>query len=256
MLAAFQVADHIVADGVGQSLRREEESHAHRPLRSERRDQVGVFRRHRGGRNLGRVLRVIGLAGMRKPIFRAADRPDERGDGAETCRGAGPVGAILHRLSIGLAALALGGHQFIEVIIEKHNLARDLVAAQAPATHRNFERRPPPPSALSAGVATLAPSAVRTIFCVVFSRHPGIFDQRSRLFAANPMRHGHLLESNLEAERFQFSGDIFDRLFRLGRAGQARADVVREMRGLPPGVIALQRGLLELSSVPSRVCAE
>ena len=111
MFAAFQVADHIVADGIGQGLRGEEESHAHCPLRGERRDQVGVFCRHRGGGNLGRVLRVIGLAGVRKPICGSADRPDDRGGGAEACGSAGPVGAVLHCLSIGFAAPALVGHQ-------------------------------------------------------------------------------------------------------------------------------------------------
>ena len=45
--------------------------------------------------------------------------------------------------------------------------------------------------------------------------HPGIFDQGRRLLAPHPMLHCHLLELNLEAERFQFGGHIFDRLLRL-----------------------------------------
>ena len=40
MFAALQVADHIVADGIGQGLRGEEKSYAHRPLRDKRRNQI------------------------------------------------------------------------------------------------------------------------------------------------------------------------------------------------------------------------
>ena len=64
------------------------------------------------------------------------------------------------------------------------------------------------------------------------------------------MRHGHLLELDFEAERFQFSGHIFDRLLRLRRAGQARPDVIRKMRDLPVSVIARQRGLLQFLEFP------
>ena len=245
MFAALQVADHIVADGVGQGLRREEESHAHRPLRNERRDQVGVFRRHRGRRNLGRVLRVIGLTGVRKPIFRASDRPDDRGDGAETCRRAGPIRAILHRLSVGLAAVALAGHQLIVVIIENDDLAFDLIGPQGlqfveVSNDDHFGRQP------GRRRSHTRAEGGQNNFLGRVRRHPWKFDQRSGLFAANPMRHGHFLEPDLETERFQLSRDIFDGLFRLRGAGQARADVIREMGRLPPGIIALERGLLEL----------
>ena len=60
------------------------------------------------------------------------------------------------------------------------------------------------------------------------------------------MRHGNFFELNVEADRFQLGGDIFDGFLRLGRAGQARSDVVRKMRDLTISVIARERGLLEL----------
>ena len=66
---------------------------------------------------------------MGQAKLRAADRTDERRDGAELGGGAGRLGAILHRLAVSLAAMALDGHQFVEVIIEEHDLAIDLVAA-------------------------------------------------------------------------------------------------------------------------------
>ena len=56
------------------------------------------------------------------------------------------------------------------------------------------------------------------------------------------MRHHHFLEPHFQSERFQFRGDIFDRLLRLGRPAQARADVIRKMRHLAVGVIAREGG--------------
>ena len=66
---------------------------------------------------------------MGQTKLRAADRADERRDGAESGGSAGRLGAILHRLAVSLAAMSLDGHQFVEVIIEEHDLAVDLAAA-------------------------------------------------------------------------------------------------------------------------------
>ena len=50
---------------------------------------------------------------------------------------------------------------------------------------------------------------------------------------------------DFEAERFQFRRHIFHCLLCLGRASQARPDVIRKMGDLPVSVIARQRGLLK-----------
>ena len=76
------------------------------------------------------IFRVIGLAGVRQSIFRSADRANQRSDGAKLARGAGSIRAIFHRLPIGFAAMALGRHEFVEVIIEEHDLPRDFLATE------------------------------------------------------------------------------------------------------------------------------
>src|SRR5437763_14611678 len=107
MLAAFQLADHIETGSVRKLLRREHHPHSHRTLRCERRDQIGVFGGDRGSWNFGRILGVISLSRMGQTKLRAADRADERRDGAESGGSAGRLGAILHGLTVSLAAMAL-----------------------------------------------------------------------------------------------------------------------------------------------------
>ena len=133
----------------------------------------------------------------------------------------------------------------IEAIIEKNNLAFDLVSPERlqfveVSNDHHFGRQ----SCRRRG-HTCAEGGQNNFLRRVL-RHPREFDQGSSLFSTNPMRHSHFLEPNLQTERFQLSSDIFDRFFRLRRTGQPRADVIRKMGRLPPGVIALERGLLEL----------
>src|SRR5438477_13089345 len=107
MLAAFQIAHHVITDSFRKLLRREHYPHSHRTLRCVRRDQIGVFGGDRGGWNFGRILGVLSLSGVGQAKLRAADRTDERSDGAEPGGGAGRFGAILYRLAASLAAMAL-----------------------------------------------------------------------------------------------------------------------------------------------------
>ena len=145
--------------------------------------------------------------------------------------------------------MALRSHLFVEVIIEQHDFALDpfpiqrLQFVKIP-DHLQFRRE----SGLGRGDA----SAQRgeNNFLRRLLGHSRVFDQSRRLFAAHPMRHGHLLEFNFEAERFQFSGHIFDRFLRLRRAAQARTDVVRKMRNLPVSVVARERSLLQFLEFP------
>ena len=66
------------------------------------------------------------------------------------------------------------------------------------------------------------------------------------------MWHHHFLELHVAANRFQFTRDVPNGLRRLGRPGQARPDVVCEMRHLPISVIAAQRGLLKSFQISQR----
>src|SRR4029077_9519931 len=86
------------------------------------------------------------------------------------------------------------------------------------------------------------------VFCLTGPLH-----QRCSFFAADPVWHRHLFELHFAADRFQFGRDVFNRLGGLGRPGQPRADVVREMRDLPIRVIAAQRGLLQAFQIGQRL---
>ena len=110
-------------------MRCEDETHPHRPLRHERRDQVGVFLRHGGGGNFRGVGGIISLAGMWQAIGRAADRTNERRDRAESGGRTWPVAAIDNRFAIGFSALALGRHLLVEGMIEKDDFAADFFLA-------------------------------------------------------------------------------------------------------------------------------
>ena len=64
-----------------------------------------------------------------------------------------------------------------------------------------------------------------------------LIPETGRFFPAYPVRNHHFFRLHLEAERLHFIRHIFDRLFRLSGAAQARADVIGQMRDLPIGVI-------------------
>ena len=130
MFGSLQIGDHVVTHGVGQLLRCEDETHSHRPLQYERRDQVGVFLRHGGGGNFRGVGSIISLAGMWQTVGRAADRTDERRNSAESGGRTRPVAAIDDGFSVSFSALALGRHLFVEGMIEKDDLAADFFFAQ------------------------------------------------------------------------------------------------------------------------------
>ena len=129
MLGSLQVGDHVVAHGVGQLLRCEDETHSHRPLRHERRDQVGVFFRHGGGGNFRGVGGIISLASVWQAVSRAADRTDERRDSAESGGRTRRVAAIDDGLAISVSAMVHGRHLFVEGMIEKDDLAADFFLA-------------------------------------------------------------------------------------------------------------------------------
>src|ERR1051325_2834467 len=128
MHASLKVCDDVVADGVRQLTRRQQEMHTDAALAHQIRHQVCVFRRHGGGGNARRILRVTSLPRMRKTVFRAADRAYERGDGPQARGCAWALAAILYGLGVSVNAEALSGHLLIETDVEEHDLARHLRA--------------------------------------------------------------------------------------------------------------------------------
>jgi hypothetical protein len=61
------------------------------------------------------------------------------------------------------------------------------------------------------------------------------------------MRHGGSLQPNFQSEPPQFVRNVFDGLCGLRRTAQARPDIVGQVGQAPPGVIALERGLRDLT---------
>ena len=103
--------------------------HSHRPLRHERRDQVGVFFRHCGGGNFRCVGGIISLASVWQAVSRASDRTNERRNAAEPGGRTRRVAAIDDGLAISFSAMVHGRHLFVEGMIENHDLAADFFFA-------------------------------------------------------------------------------------------------------------------------------
>src|SRR6185369_6244581 len=61
--------------------------------------------------------------------------------------------------------------------------------------------------------------------------------------ATNPMRNGRLLQSHFRAQRPHFGGNVIYGLLRLGRAADARADIVGQMTQLIEGIWINERGI-------------
>ena len=70
--AAFDVTDDIIALDIGQLLRRENQFQFHRSLTDQIGDQIRILRRDGSGWNFWRIVRVICLSSMWKPVIGAA----------------------------------------------------------------------------------------------------------------------------------------------------------------------------------------
>ena len=129
MFASLEIADHVVADRVGQLLRGEDEMHPHRALGCEGRDQLSVFFRQRRRRNFGRVVGILRQAGMGEAISGPADGTHQGRDRAKARRRARSVAPVDNGLAVGVAAVALGRHQLVEGVIKNDDLALHLLFA-------------------------------------------------------------------------------------------------------------------------------
>jgi hypothetical protein len=73
VFATFDIADHVCALNVWQSLRREHEFHFHRALLRKIDNQLCVFDRHGRRRNFRRVHGIFCLSGVRNSIIGTAN---------------------------------------------------------------------------------------------------------------------------------------------------------------------------------------
>src|SRR5882724_1503686 len=126
MLAAFEVGDHVVADGVGKHLRSENELHGYAALLDQVGDEVGIFRGDGSSGNAGRSAE----AGVRQPIVRAAHGANERSCGTESFGGFSSFCAIGDGAAVSVEGETLGGKALVELFVEEHDAASDLVAAE------------------------------------------------------------------------------------------------------------------------------
>ena len=244
MFAPFDVADHVRAFDVRQSLRREHEFHFHRTLFHKIDNQVRVFARDRTGWNLRRITRVFSLTSMRQTKISATDRSNQTRDRALSRRRARSLAPIFNRFTVRLAGVPLRGHLFIERIIEDDDFSRDFVPRHRFQFVEIFYGDHIGGNSFLWRRNTSAQRAEQNFLGRPF-RHSRKLNQGRGFFAADPMRHRHFLQLNFAADRFQFARDVLDRFCGLGRAGQSRSDVVGQMRDLSIRVIAAQRRLLQ-----------
>src|SRR5438270_5228186 len=125
MLAAFQIADHVIADSVWQSLRCQNQVHPHCSLRGQVRDQLCVFRCYGSTRNLWRIVRITQRARVWQAIVGAACRSIQRGDRAKTCGSARTATPISDRLTVSLSCETIVGELLIKLCIEQNDFSGD-----------------------------------------------------------------------------------------------------------------------------------
>ena len=207
-------------------------------------NQIGVLGCNRACRNFRRVIGIFGLPGVRDPIILAANGPNQTSDRALSRRGAWTVASINNRFAVSFATTPFRRDSFIVRIIEEDNFTRDSIARHRFQFVEVFNGNNFSANSFVRSSNASAERAEHDFLCRVF-RHSRKLHQRCGFFAADPMRNHHFLQLHFAADRFQFARDIFNRFRRLHRSGQARADVVREMRDLPIRVIAAQRRLLQ-----------
>src|SRR5437870_13014944 len=112
MFAAFDVPDDVVALEVGELLWRENQSHSHRSLSDQLRNQICILCGDCGCRNFWRIICVICLSSMWKPIIGATDRTNQASDSALSRRCARAVTAINNCFAMRLTRAPFRGHSF------------------------------------------------------------------------------------------------------------------------------------------------
>ena len=115
-----------MAHGVGQGLRRQHQTHGNQSLLREVRDEIGILRRDRCSRNPSAGAGT----GVRQTIIGASNRTNQYGGGAKPCGIPRPTPAVDHRLAICGASAPRVGHPLVELFVEEHNPAGDLIAAE------------------------------------------------------------------------------------------------------------------------------
>ena len=154
---------------------------------------------------------------MRKPVIRTADRTNQTPQSALARRYARTVATINNRFTVRVAATALRRDLFIEWVIEQDNFASDIFARHGfqfikifGDDHSGFN------SLWRRGHA--ASKRAQNDLLIRTRRLTGKLNQRSRFFAAYPMRHYCFLKLHVTTECFQFTSNVFDRFCRLRRS--------------------------------------
>ena len=182
---------------------------------------------------------------MGQAKVRSAHRPYKNRSGANGSCGDGACAAIDHTADVGVKAVSLRGQLLVERVIEEqnfafHSIGRKGVELLPIADDDNLGGQ-----TLRRCGHTAAESRqddlLRGSGCL---SGPG--DELSLLFTANPVRNGGFLECDFGAQSPHLAGDVVHRLLGLGRAAEARADVVGEMSELVQRVGIAHGGVAQL----------
>src|SRR5579864_55511 len=126
MLTALQIGDHVVADTIGEFLRRKREMHADLSLGGKVGDEISIF----GGDGTGGNSCRKAEAGVRQTIICVTDRTDKGGNGSELRSRPWPHASVSDGFAISDKRESGGGFLLVVNFVEQDDLAGDLFATQ------------------------------------------------------------------------------------------------------------------------------
>jgi hypothetical protein len=188
-------------------------------------DEVRVFRRHRRGRDLRLLVVIAQRARMRRAQRRRGDRTDHRCHRTVLRRPARARPAEHHRLSIRLERAAAFHERHVHGLVVEDDLAADLLP---PELFELLVRRHLDHVGRNAVRGSRDAAAEGGQYDVLIAMR----DQTAALRAAHPARHHHLLLPHVDAPGTELLRGPLHRALRIGRPGQARTDLVGQIRGV------------------------
>ena len=203
-------------------------------------EEVGVFSGDGGGRNSG----GIACASVWETKVGGAERTSERGDGSESFGVLRALAAIGIGAAVGVERIALRGHALVEFFVEENDAAGNFFTAEGVEFGEIVDDDNFGGEAFGRSGGAVSESG-EDDFLRGAGSHAGESGELGVFFAADPMRDHDFLKFYVEAEFFQFTGNILDGLLGLRRAGDARADIFGEVSDLTPGVVAGESGVAE-----------
>jgi hypothetical protein len=180
--------------------------HADFALGREVSDQVGVF----GGDSSGRDSGGKTESRVWESIVGAGDGANQSSHGAEIGGGFGSGSPVTDGLTVGGKGVSASGLLLVEEFVEEDDLAGDFVVAEGlelvECVDRDYVRR----EAVWRSGRASTQSSKNNLLCGA-RNHSGILDECCGFGSANPVRHGHLLEADIQAEMAKLSGDVLRR---------------------------------------------